>query len=110
MAFLWFNVPPALFMMGETGIMALLLCLSVITFMTDAVLYLPIIALPLVVTTMSVILQLLSKKFLKRKMFLVAPLHHHFEAKGWPRYRIVMRYWIVSYMCALFGVVIVLVS
>ncbi len=110
LAFLWFNVPPALFMMGETGIMALLLSLSVIAFMTDAVLYLPIIALPLVITTLSVILQLLSKKFLKRKLFLVAPLHHHFEAKGWPRYRIVMRYWIVSFICALLGIVIYLIS
>ena len=109
-AFLWFNVPPASFMMGETGIMAILLALSIITFLTDAVMYLPIIALPLVVTTSSVILQLLSKKFLKRKLFLVAPLHHHFEAKGWPRHRIVMRYWIVAYMCAIFGVVLSLVG
>lgn len=109
-AFLWFNVPPAAFMMGETGIMAILLALSIIAFLTDAVMYLPIIALPLVVTTISVILQLLSKKFLKRKLFLVAPLHHHFEAKGWPRHRIVMRYWIVAYMCAIFGVVLALIG
>lgn len=110
MAFLWFNVPPASFMMGETGIMAILLALSVIAFLTDAVMYLPIIAFPLVITTSSVILQLFWKKFFKRKLFLVAPLHHHFEAKGWPRYRIVMRYWIVSYMCAMLGIVIVLIS
>ncbi len=110
MAFLWFNVPPATFMMGETGIMAILLALSVIAFLTNAVLYLFIIAFPLIVTTSSVILQLFWKKFFKKKLFLVAPLHHHFEAKGWPRYRIVMRYWIVSYMCALLGVVIVLIS
>jgi phospho-N-acetylmuramoyl-pentapeptide-transferase len=110
MSFLWFNVPPASFMMGETGIMAILLALSIIAFLTDSVLYLPIIAFPLVVTTTSVILQLTWKKFFKRKLFLVAPLHHHFEAKGWPRYRIVMRYWIVSYMCALLGVVLVLIS
>ena len=110
LAFLWFNVPPASFMMGETGIMAILLALSVIVFLTNAVLYLFVIAFPLIVTTSSVILQLFWKKFLKRKLFLVAPLHHHFEAKGWPRYRIVMRYWIVSYMCALLGVVIVLIS
>lgn len=109
-AFLWFNVPPASFMMGETGIMAILLALSIIAFLTDAVMYLPVIALPLVVTTSSVILQLLSKKFLKRKLFLVAPLHHHFEAKGWPRHRIVMRYWIVAYMCAILGVVLALVG
>lgn len=110
MAFLWFNIPPALFYMTETGIMGLLLALSVIVFMTDAVMYLPIIALPLVITTLSVILQLLSKKIFKKKIFLVAPLHHHFEAKGWPRYRIVMRYWIVSYICALLGVVVMLIS
>lgn len=109
-AFLWFNVPPASFMMGETGIMAILLALSVIVFLTDSVMYLPIIAFPLVVTTASVILQLFWKKFFKRKLLLVAPLHHHFEAKGWPRYRIVMRYWLVSYICALFGVILVLIS
>lgn len=110
MSFLWFNVPPASFMMGETGIMAILLALSIIAFLTDSVLYLPVVAFPLLVTTSSVILQLSWKKFFKRKLFLVAPLHHHFEAKGWPRYRIVMRYWIVSYMCALFGIVLVLIS
>ncbi len=109
-AFLWFNIPPASFMMGETGIMAILLALSIIAFLTDSVMYLPIIALPLVITTGSVILQLLSKKFLKRKLFLVAPLHHHFEAKGWPRHRIVMRYWIVAYMCAILGVILALIS
>lgn len=110
LAFLWFNIPPASFMMGETGIMAILLALSVIAFLTNAVLYLPIIAFPLVITSLSVILQLLSKKFLKRKLFLVAPLHHHFEAKGWPRQKIVMRYWIVSYICALLGVIVALIS
>ncbi len=110
LAFLWFNVPPASFMMGETGIMAILLALSVIVFLTDSVMYLPIIAFPLVVTTASVILQLFWKKVFKKKLLLVAPLHHHFEAKGWPRYRIVMRYWLVSYICALLGVILVLIS
>lgn len=110
LAFLWFNVPPATFMMAETGIMALTLSLSIISFLTNAVMYLPIIALPLAVTTGSVILQLLWKKIFKRKLFLVAPLHHHFEAKGWTKPQVTMRYWIVSYICALLGVVIVLVS
>lgn len=110
MAFLWFNVPPASFMMGETGVMALLLALSVIVFLTNSVFYLPIIAFPLIVTSMSVILQLSWKKVLKRKLFLVAPLHHHFEVKGWERSTIVMRYWIVAYMCALLGVVIAIIS
>jgi phospho-N-acetylmuramoyl-pentapeptide-transferase len=109
-AFLWFNVPPATFMMAETGIMALTLSLSVISFLTNAVVYLPIIALPLVITTGSVILQLFWKKVFKRKLFLVAPLHHHFEAKGWSKAQVAMRYWIVSYICALLGVVVVLIS
>ena len=110
MAFLWFNIPPALFYLTETGMLALSLSLSVIAFLTDAVMYLPIIALPLMVTTGSVILQLIWKKFFKRKLFIVAPLHHHFQAKGWASSKVVMRYWIVSYMCALLGVVVVLVS
>lgn len=110
MAFLWFNIPPALFYLTETGMLSLSLGLSVIAFLTDAVMYLPIIAFPLVVTTVSVILQLLWKKFFKRKLFLVAPLHHHFQAKGWPAHKVTMRYWIVSYVCALLGVVIVLIS
>ncbi len=110
MAFLWFNIPPALFYLTETGMLALSLSLSVIAFLTNAVMYLPIIALPLVVTTLSVILQLVWKKVFKRKLFLVAPLHHHFQAKGWPAHKVTMRYWIVSYMCALLGVIIVLIS
>lgn len=110
MAFLWFNITPALFYLSETGMLALSLSLSVIAFLTDAVMYLPIIAFPLLVTTLSVILQLLWKKIFKRKLFLVAPLHHHFQAKGWPAGKVAMRYWIVSYMCALLGVVVVLIS
>ncbi len=110
MAFLWFNIPPALFYLTETGMLALSLSLSVIAFLTNAVIYLPIIAFPLMITTLSVILQLFWKKFFKKKLFLVAPLHHHFQAKGWPSYKVTMRYWIVSYMCALLGVVIALVG
>lgn len=110
LGFLWFNVPPALFYMSETGILALTLALSVISFMADITLYLPLIALPLFVTSLSVILQLLSKKFRGKKLFLVAPLHHHFEAKGWSRATVTMRYWIVSCMCALMGIVLVMVT
>ena len=110
LAFLWFNIPPAKFYLSETGMLALSLSLAVIAFLTDAVMYLPIIALPLVVSTLSVILQLSWKKFFKRKLFLVAPLHHHFQAKGWQSQTVTMRYWIVSYICAMLGVVIVLIS
>ena len=111
LGFLWFNVPPALFYMSETGILALTLALSVISFMADITLYLPLIAFPLFATSLSVIMQLLSKKYRGgKKIFLVAPLHHHYEAKGWSRSTITMRYWIVSCMCALMGIVLVLVT
>ncbi|MEX2013526.1 MAG: hypothetical protein WD897_01260 [Parcubacteria group bacterium] len=111
LAFLWFNVPPARFYMGETGMMALTVVLSVIAFLTNSVLLLPIIALPLVATSASVIIQIISYKFFnKHRVFKVAPLHHHFQALGWPREKVVMRYWIVSVICAITGVILVLVS
>lgn len=111
MAFLWFNVPPARFYMGESGMLALTVVLSVIAFLTDSVLLLPIIAFPLVVTTFSVIIQMTSYKFFnKRRVFLVAPLHHHFQAQGWPREKVVMRYWIVSVVSSITGVILFLIS
>ena len=111
LAFLWFNVPPARFYMGETGMLALCVVLAVIAFLTDAVLLLPVIAFPLAATTASDIIQIGSYKlFNKRRVFLVAPLHHHFRALGWPREKVVMRYWIVSIICAITGVILYLVS
>lgn len=111
LAFLWFNVPPARFYMGETGMMALTVVLAVIAFLTDTVLILPVIALPLVATTASDIIQITGYKFFnKKRVFKVAPLHHHFRALGWPREKVVMRYWIVSVISAITGVILVLIS
>jgi phospho-N-acetylmuramoyl-pentapeptide-transferase len=117
LAFLWFNIPPARFYMSETGSMALTITLVIVAFMTDAmgkgkgIEVLPIIALPLVITSLSVIIQVLSKKLRHgKKVFLVAPLHHHFEAIGWPAYKVTMRYWIVSIVCAIFGVILALIK
>ncbi len=111
LAFLWFNVPPARFYMGETGSMALTVVLAVIAFLTDSVLLLPIIAFPLVVTSLSDIIQMVSYKYFnKHRVFKVAPLHHHFQAIGWPREKVVMRYWIVSVISAITGVILVLIS
>lgn len=106
LAFLWFNIPPARFYMGETGIMGLCAALTVVAFLTDSVLVLPIIAILLVLESGSVILQLLSKKFRKKKLFLAAPLHHHFEAKGWPHYKVTMRFWVIGIVAAIIGVAI----
>ena len=111
LVFLWFNVPPAKFYMGETGMLGLTVVLSVIAFLTDAVLILPLIAFPLVVTSFSVIVQVLSFKYRnKKKVFLVTPIHHHFEAKGWSRAKITMRYWIVSIVCSTLGTILVIIS
>ena len=111
LAFLWFNIPPARFYMGETGIMGLTITLATLAFLTDSVLVLPIIALPLLLTSLSVIIQLLSKKFRKgKKVFKVAPLHHHFEAIGWTKEKITMRYWIFSVMVAVIGVILAIIS
>jgi phospho-N-acetylmuramoyl-pentapeptide-transferase len=111
LAFLWFNIPPARFYMSETGILGLTTALTVVAFLTDSVLILPIIALPLLATSVSVMIQLASKKFRHgKKVFKVAPLHHHFEAMGWPAYKVVMRYWVISVICALIGMILVLVS
>jgi len=105
-AFLWFNIPPARFFMGETGILGLTSTMSVVAFLTDSVIVLPIIAGLLVIESSSVILQLLSKKIRKKKIFLSTPIHHHFEARGWPAYKVTMRFWIIGIVLALIGVVI----
>jgi len=106
LAFLWFNIPPARFYMSETGILGLTTSLSVIVFLTQSVVILPIIALPLVATSLSVIIQLAAKKYWRRKIFLVAPLHHHFEALGWPAYKVVMRYWVLAVVFAIIGLIL----
>ena len=117
LAFLWFNIPPARFWMTETGTMALTLTLSVIVFMTDTLgegngisLFL-IIGLPLIATVISNVIQVLSKKFRGgKKVFKIAPLHHHFEAIGWPSYKVTMRYWVISTVCAIIGLGIAVIA
>ncbi len=106
LAFLWFNISPARFYMGETGVLGLCCALTVVAFLTKSVLVLPVIGILLVLESGSVILQLLSKKFRKKKLFLAAPLHHHFEAKGWPHYKITMRFWVIGIVMAIIGVAI----
>jgi len=111
LAFLWFNIPPARFYMGETGIIGLTITLATLAFLTDTVFVLPIIALPLVITSGSVILQLLSKKFRNgKRIFKLAPIHHHFEAIGWSPAKVTMRFWILSIMFAIIGVILVVIS
>ncbi|MBR2543144.1 hypothetical protein IKF03_00870 [Candidatus Saccharibacteria bacterium] len=106
LSYIWFNVPPARFMMGDTGSFALGAGLGVVAMMTNSFLLLPIICLPAVVETASSLIQLISKKLLHRKIFISAPLHHHLEALGWGEAKIVMRFWIIAGVCAILGVFI----
>jgi phospho-N-acetylmuramoyl-pentapeptide-transferase len=106
LAFLWFNIPPARFYMGETGVMGLCAALTVVAFLTDSVLVLPIIGFLLVIESASVIIQLFWRKFFHKKFFLAAPIHHHFEVKGWPYYKITMRFWVIGVITAIIGVAI----
>ncbi len=115
-AFLWFNIPPARFYLSETGTMALTVSLAITAFSTDVlgdgvgVAVLPIIALPLTVTVFTSALQVFSKKVLKRKLFRIAPIHHHFEAIGWPAYKVTMRYWVITIIAGIFGLALALLK
>lgn len=104
LSYIWFNVPPARFMMGDTGSFALGAGLGVVAMMTDSFLLLPVIGLLFVVEAGSSLLQLFSKKFFHRKIFISAPLHHHLEAKGWGEAKIVMRFWIIASVSAILGI------
>ncbi len=96
LAFLWFNIYPAKFFMGDTGSMALGITLGVTAMLTNTAVLLPLFAIILVAESASVILQITSKKIFKRKVFLSTPIHHHFEALGWPESQVTMKFWIVS--------------
>jgi phospho-N-acetylmuramoyl-pentapeptide-transferase len=117
LAFLWFNIPPARFWMTETGTMGLTMTLAVIAFMTDTpgggygIAALPVIAFPLLMTVASNVIQVASKKLRGgKKVFRIAPIHHHFEAIGWPSYKVTMRYWVISVICAIVGMTIALLK
>ena len=104
LSYIWFNVPPARFMMGDTGSFALGAGLGIVSMMTNSFLLLPIIGLMFVIETGSSLIQLISKRFFHKKIFISAPLHHHLEAKGWGEAKIVMRFWIIAGVCAFVGI------
>jgi len=110
LAFLWFNVNPARFFMGDTGAMSLGVALGIVAVLTGYPLLLPVIGFLLLIESMSVIIQVLSKKIRKKKVFLSAPIHHHFEAKGWPEPKIVMRFWIIAGVTSVLGLIIAIID
>ena len=110
LASLWFNIKPARFYLGDTGAMSLGITLGIIAMLTNTALFLPIIGLIFVVESLSVIIQQLSKKLRHKKIFLSAPWHHHLEAKGWPEYKIVMRFWVIAGVTATIGLCLFLLD
>lgn len=110
LAFLWQNVPPAKFYMGDTGSFALGATLGVIAMMIDTVFVLPFIGLIFFVEAASVAIQLASKKWRGKKVFHIAPIHHHFEYIGWKESQIVMRFWILGAIACIFGLLIGIVT
>lgn len=105
LAFLWFNIYPARFFMGDTGSMSLGITMGVIAMLTNTTLLLPLFASIMVLESLSVIIQVISKKLRGKKVFLSAPIHHHFEALGWPETKVTMRFWIISAIFSALGLV-----
>lgn len=110
LAFLWFNVNPARFFMGDTGAMSLGVTLGVVAMLTNAALLLPVIGFVFVLESASVIIQVASKKTRRKKVFLSAPIHHHFEAIGWSEPKVVMRLWIIATVTAAVGLVLFMID
>jgi phospho-N-acetylmuramoyl-pentapeptide-transferase len=111
LAFLWFNIAPARFFMGDTGAMALGVTLGVVAMLTNTPFLLPIIGLVFVIESSSVIIQMISKKLRGgKKVFLSSPIHHHFEAIGWPETKIVMRFWIISAIAMMVGLILAIID
>lgn len=107
LSYVWFNIFPARFFMGDVGSFAFGTALGVVAMITDTVLLLPIIGLVFVVEAGSSMLQITSKKLRNgKKIFKVAPIHHHFEAIGWPETKVTMRFWIIGQMCAVLGLIV----
>lgn len=110
LAFLWFNINPARFFMGDTGAMSLGVTLGIVAMLTNTALILPIIGSVFVLESLSVIVQVASKKFRHKKIFLSAPVHHHFEAIGWSEPKIVMRFWIIAGVSAVMGLIVAMMD
>lgn len=111
LSYTWFNVYPARFFMGDSGSYALGTALGVVAMITDTVLLLPIIGAVFVAEAGSSLVQIASKKLRDgRKIFKIAPLHHHFEASGWPETKVTMRFWILGQVCAVIGIMIFLLG
>ena len=108
LSYLWFNIYPARFFMGDVGSFALGTSLGVVAMLTNTLFILPIIGFVFVLEAGSSLLQIFSKRVFHRKIFLSAPIHHHLEAIGWPETKVTMRFWVIAAVCSFTGVMIAL--
>lgn len=108
LSYLWFNIFPARFFMGDVGSFALGTSLGVVAMLTNSLFLLPVIGILFVVEAGSSLIQIVSKKVFHRKVFISAPIHHHLEAKGWPETKVTMRFWVIGYIAAFIGVLMAL--
>lgn len=108
LSYLWFNIYPARFFMGDVGSFAFGVSLGVVAMLTNTLFLLPIIGLIFVIEAGSSLLQIFSKRVFHRKIFTSAPLHHHLEAAGWPETKVTMRFWVIGAVVALIGVYLAL--
>jgi len=108
LSYLWFNIYPARFFMGDVGSFALGTSLGVVAMLTDTLFLLPIIGIVFVIEAGSSLIQIFSKKVFKRKIFLSAPIHHHLEAIGWPETKVTMRFWVIAAVASFIGVLLAL--
>jgi phospho-N-acetylmuramoyl-pentapeptide-transferase len=104
LSYLWFNIYPARFFMGDVGSFALGTSLGVVAMLTNTLFLLPIIGIVFVAEAGSSLIQIFSKKVFKKKIFISAPVHHHLEAIGWPETKITMRFWVIGAVAACVGI------
>lgn len=108
LSYIWFNIYPARFFMGDVGSFALGTALGVVAMLTDTIFLLPIIGFVFVIEAGSSLIQIVSKKFFKRKVFISAPIHHHLEAMGWPETKVTMRFWVIGQVVGFVGLLLAL--
>lgn len=108
LSYLWFNIYPARFFMGDVGSFAYGTTLGVVAMLTNSLFLLPIIGLLFVIEAGSSLIQIISKRFFHRKVFISAPIHHHLEATGWPETKITMRFWVIGWVVAFVGLMMAL--
>src|SRR5262249_12713235 len=108
LSYTWFNIPPARFFMSDVGSFSLGASLGVVAMLTNTLFLLPIIGFVFVADAGTSLLQILSKKIRHKKIFLAAPVHHHFQAIGWPDTKVTMRFWVIGQACGVIGLIIAL--